>query len=38
MKFKLLLGSFFSELKGRHWWIGILLWFVLLAPAQASVI
>ncbi|MBD1211449.1 MAG: SpoIID/LytB domain-containing protein [Dolichospermum circinale Clear-D4] len=38
MKFQLLLGSFFSELKGRHWWIGILLWFVLLAPAQASVI
>lgn len=38
MKFQLLLGSFFSELKGRHWWIGILLWFVLLDPAQASVI
>ncbi|MCW9680289.1 SpoIID/LytB domain-containing protein [Dolichospermum planctonicum UHCC 0167] len=38
MKFQLLLGSFFSELKGRHWWIGILLWFILLAPAQASVI
>ena len=38
MKFQLLLSSFFSELKGRHWWIGILLWFVLLAPAQASVI
>lgn len=38
MKFQLLLGGFFSELKGRHWWIGILLWFVLLAPAQASVI
>ena len=38
MKFKLLLGGFFSELKGRHWWIGILLWFVLIAPAQASVI
>jgi stage II sporulation protein D len=38
MKFQLLLSSFFSELKGRHWWIGILLWFILLAPAQASVI
>ncbi|MDB9536123.1 SpoIID/LytB domain-containing protein [Dolichospermum planctonicum CS-1226] len=38
MKFQLLLGGFFSELKGRHWWIGILLWFVLLAPVQASVI
>ena len=38
MKFQLLLGNLFSEMKGRHWWIGILIWFVLLAPAQASVI
>ncbi len=38
MKFQLLLGSLFSQIKGRHWWIGILLWFVLVAPAQAAVI
>ena len=38
MKFSLLLGNLFFEMKGRHWWIGILIWFVLLAPAQASVI
>ena len=38
MKFSLLLGNLFFEMKGRHWWISILIWFVLLAPAQASVI
>jgi stage II sporulation protein D len=38
MKFQLLLGALFSQIKGRHWWIGILLWLTLLAPAQASVI
>lgn len=38
MKFQLLLGALFSQIKGRHWWIGILLWLALLAPAQASVI
>ena len=40
MKFQLLLGlgGFFSELKGRHWWLGMLIWLVLLAPAQGSVI
>lgn len=38
MRFQLLLGSLFSQLKVRHWWIGIFLWMVLVAPAQASVI
>ena len=38
MKFQLLLGSLFSQIKVRHWWIGIFLWMVLVAPAQASVI
>ena len=38
MKFQLLLGALFSQIKGRHWWIGIVLWLALLAPAQASVI
>jgi stage II sporulation protein D len=38
MKFQLLLGSLFSQLKVRHWWIGIFLWMVLVAPAQASII
>ncbi|MFM7363813.1 MAG: SpoIID/LytB domain-containing protein [Cuspidothrix sp.] len=38
MKFQLLLGTLFSQVKGRHWWISILLWLALLAPAQASVI
>ncbi|MFM5891736.1 MAG: SpoIID/LytB domain-containing protein [Dolichospermum sp.] len=40
MKFQLLLvlGSFFSKLKGTHWWISVLFWFLLLTPAQASVI
>jgi stage II sporulation protein D len=38
MKFQLLLGSLFSQIKERHWWLGVILWFVLVAPAQASVI
>ena len=38
MKFQLLLGSLFSQIKVRHWWIGIFLWLALVAPAQASVI
>ncbi|WP_017652953.1 SpoIID/LytB domain-containing protein [Fortiea contorta] len=38
MKFQLLFSSLFSQIKERHWWVGICLWFVLVAPAQASVI
>ncbi len=38
MKFQLLLGSLLSQIKIRHWWLGILLWLVLIAPAQAAVI
>lgn len=38
MKIQLYLGALFSQIQGKHWWIGILLWFVLVAPAQASVI
>ena len=38
MKFELLLGSVLSQIKTRHWWVGILLWMILMAPAQASVI
>jgi len=38
MKFQLLLGSLFSQIKVRDWWIGILFWIVLVAEAQASVI
>ncbi|WP_353931059.1 SpoIID/LytB domain-containing protein [Okeanomitos corallinicola TIOX110] len=38
MKIQLYLGALFSRIQGKHWWIGILLWFVLVAPAQASVI
>ncbi len=38
MKFQLYLGSLFSQIKGRHWWISIFLWMALVAPAQASVI
>jgi stage II sporulation protein D len=38
MKFRLFLASLFSQLKGRHWWLGILFWIILIAPAQASVI
>ena len=38
MKFQLFLGSLFSQIKVRHWWIGIFFWIALVAPAQASVI
>lgn len=38
MKLQLYLGSLFSRIKGKHWWIAVLFWFVLVAPAQASVI
>ncbi|RUR83315.1 SpoIID/LytB domain-containing protein [Chlorogloeopsis fritschii PCC 9212] len=38
MKFQLFLASLFSQMKGRHWWFGIILWIALIAPAQASVI
>lgn len=38
MKFQLFLASLFSQIKGRHWWMSILFWIVLVAPAQASVI
>jgi stage II sporulation protein D len=38
MRTQFYLGALFSRIKGQHWWIGILLWFVLVAPAQASVI
>ncbi|MEA5573369.1 SpoIID/LytB domain-containing protein [Calothrix sp. UHCC 0171] len=38
MKIQMLLISLFSPLKARYWWLGILLWMAMLAPAQASVI
>ncbi|MBE8968680.1 SpoIID/LytB domain-containing protein [Nostoc cf. edaphicum LEGE 07299] len=38
MKFQLYLGSLFSQIKVRHWWVSIFLWIALVAPAQASVI
>ncbi|MBF2063465.1 MAG: SpoIID/LytB domain-containing protein [Calothrix sp. C42_A2020_038] len=38
MKIQLLLTSLFSQFKARHWWFGILLSIVMVAPAQASVI
>ncbi|MBD2167227.1 SpoIID/LytB domain-containing protein [Calothrix membranacea FACHB-236] len=38
MKFKVLLGSLLSQIKGQHWWVTFLLWIALVAPAQASVI
>ncbi len=38
MKFQLLLASLFSQIKGRHWWLGMLLWIAFCLPAQASVI
>ncbi|WP_414572168.1 SpoIID/LytB domain-containing protein [Nostoc sp. CCY 9925] len=38
MKFQLYLGSLLSQIKVRHWWISILLWIALVAPAQAAVI
>ncbi|MEC4813274.1 MAG: SpoIID/LytB domain-containing protein [Scytonema sp. PMC 1069.18] len=38
MKFQLFLASLFSQIKVRNWWLGILVWIALVAPAQASVI
>ncbi|MBD2136079.1 SpoIID/LytB domain-containing protein [Anabaena sp. FACHB-1237] len=38
MKLQLLLSSLFSKIQGKHWLLGVILWFTLLAPAQASVI
>ncbi len=38
MKFQLYLGFLFSQTKVRHWWVSVLLWIALVAPAQASVI
>lgn len=38
MKFQLFLAGLFSQMKGRHWWLSILVWIALVAPAQASVI
>jgi stage II sporulation protein D len=38
MKFQLYLGSLVSQIKIRHWWISVLLWIALVAPAQAAVI
>jgi stage II sporulation protein D len=38
MKFQILFSSLLSQIKGQHWWLGILLWIALVAPAQASVI
>jgi stage II sporulation protein D len=38
MKFQLLLASLFSQLKGRHLWLSILVWIALIVPAQAAVI
>ncbi|MHC5828819.1 MAG: SpoIID/LytB domain-containing protein, partial [Nostoc sp.] len=38
MKFQLYLGCLFSQIKVRYWWVSILLWIALVAPAQASVI
>jgi stage II sporulation protein D len=38
MKFQLYLGFLFSQIKVRHWWVSVLLWIAMVAPAQASVI
>jgi stage II sporulation protein D len=38
MKFKLFLTVLLSQMKVRHWWLGILIWVAMVAPAQASVI
>lgn len=38
MKFRLNNPSMLSQIKVRHWWLGLLLWMVMLFPAQASVI
>ncbi len=34
MRFQLLTS--FSQLKGRHWWFSIILWIILVTPAQAA--
>ena len=41
MKIQLFLAAIFShipQIKGRHWWLSVVTWMILLAPAQASVI
>ncbi|NET72605.1 MAG: SpoIID/LytB domain-containing protein, partial [Sphaerospermopsis sp. SIO1G2] len=38
MEIQFYLSNLLSRFQGKHWWLGILLWFVLIAPAQASVI
>ena len=38
MNIQLLRASLFSQVKARHWWLGILVWMAMLAPVQASVI
>ena len=38
MKFPLNNSSILSQIKVRHWWLGVLLWMFLIVPAQASVI
>ena len=38
MKFRLNNLSMLSQIKVRHWWLGVLLWMFLIVPAQASVI
>lgn len=38
MKFRLNNPSILSQIKVRHWWLGVLLWMFLIVPAQASVI
>ncbi|MBF2017518.1 MAG: SpoIID/LytB domain-containing protein [Rivularia sp. T60_A2020_040] len=38
MKFRLIYSSILSQMKVRHWWLGVLLWMILIIPAQASVI
>jgi stage II sporulation protein D len=38
MKFRFNNPSILSQMKIRHWWLGVLLWMVLIFPAQASVI
>ncbi len=38
MKFQMFFTALFSQIKGRHWWLGVFLWIALITPAQASVI
>ncbi len=38
MKFRLKNYSMLSQIKVRHWWLGVLLWMIMIVPAQASVI